>query len=78
MKNAFLEELDTRKALAEFILSASRLSMDEKCKDFEDEFASAQGRKFAVLFNSGGSANLALLQALKNLSRLGDAAEIGF
>jgi CDP-6-deoxy-D-xylo-4-hexulose-3-dehydrase len=78
MKNAFLEELDTRKALAEFILSASRLSMDEKCKDFEDEFASAQGRKFAVLFNSGGSANLALLQALKNLSRLADGDEVGF
>lgn len=78
MKNAFLEESDTRKALAEFVLSSPRLSMDKKCKEFEDEFARTQGRQFAVLFNSGGSANLALLQALKNLNRLDDDDEVGF
>jgi CDP-6-deoxy-D-xylo-4-hexulose-3-dehydrase len=78
MKNAFLEESDTRKALSEFVLSSPRLSMDTKCNEFENKFARMQGRNFAVLFNSGGSANLALLQALKNLGRLDDGNEVGF
>jgi CDP-6-deoxy-D-xylo-4-hexulose-3-dehydrase len=78
MKNAFLEDCETRKALSEFVLSSPRLSMDTKCKEFENEFACMQGRKFAILFNSGGSANLALLQALKNIGLLKDEDNIGF
>lgn len=78
MKNAFLRERETREALAEFILAAPRLSMDTKCREFEIEFAALQGRRDAVLFNSGGSANLAMLQALKNLGRLADGDAVGF
>lgn len=78
MKNAFFHELETKKALAEFILSAERLSMAAKCADFEQVFAKKQGRKEAVLFNSGGSANLALLQALKNLGQLQAGDTVGF
>jgi len=78
MKNAFLNEHETKKALADFILKADRLSMSEKCEEFEKTFAKKQGRKDAVLFNSGGSANLALLQALKNLKRLKDGNTVGF
>lgn len=52
--------------------------MDSECFRFEEAFAQKQGRKDAVLFNSGGSANLALLQALKNLERLKDEDLIGF
>ncbi|CAN5348824.1 DegT/DnrJ/EryC1/StrS aminotransferase family protein [soil metagenome] len=78
MKNAFLHETETRRALAEFILTAERFSMSTKCLEFELAFAKAQGRREAVLFNSGGSANLAILQALKNLGRLQDGARIGF
>jgi CDP-6-deoxy-D-xylo-4-hexulose-3-dehydrase len=52
--------------------------MDTKCAEFEKTFAQKQGRKEAILFNSGGSANLALLQALKNLGRLKDGDKIGF
>jgi len=78
MKSAFLREAETRKALAEFIISAPRLSMDAKCREFEQAFAAVQGRKDAVLFNSGGSANLAMLQALKNLGRLKDGDAMGF
>lgn len=78
MKNAFLNELETKKALSEFILSADRLSMDTKCFEFEMAFASFQGRKEAILFNSGGSANLALLQALKNLGKLKDGDKVAF
>lgn len=52
--------------------------MDTECFRFETAFAERQGRKDAVLFNSGGSANLALLQALKNLDRLHDEDHVGF
>ncbi len=78
MKNAFHRELETRRELAEFILETPRLSMDSECFRFEASFAEHQGRKDAVLFNSGGSANLALLQALKNLGRLSDEDLVGF
>lgn len=78
MKNAFLNEHETKKALAEFILQADRLSMDKECAAFEKKFAMYQGRKEAVLLNSGGSANLAMLQALKNLGKLADGDKIGF
>ena len=77
-KNIFLDEYQTKKELAEFILRSNRLSMDEQCFHFEIEFAAFQGRKECILFNSGGSANLALLQACKNLGRLKDGDEIGF
>lgn len=78
MKNAFLNEYETKKALSEFIMKADRLSMDVKCKEFEIAFARKQGSGHGILFNSGGSANLALLQALKNMGRLHDGDEVGF
>lgn len=78
MKNAFLYEHETKKALADFILKADKLSMGIKCKEFENAFAKRQELKDAILFNSGGSANLAILQALKNLERLRDGALVGF
>jgi len=78
MKNAFLNEYETKKALSEFILQAGRLSMDAECLKFERKFADYQGRKEATLFNSGSSANLAMLQALKNLGRLKDGDRVGF
>jgi len=78
MKNAFLNEFETKKALADFILQADRLSMGAECLKFERKFAAYQGCKEAVLFNSGGSANLAMFQALKNLGKLRDADRVGF
>jgi CDP-4-dehydro-6-deoxyglucose reductase, E1 len=78
MKNAFLNEYETKQALADFIMKAPRLSMDQKCYEFEREFAALQGRSDAVLFNSGGSANLAMFQALKNLGKLKSGDKIGF
>ena len=78
MKNAFLNEFETKKALAEFILRATRLSMGDECLKFERKFAALQGCKEAVLFNSGGSANLAMFQALKNLGILKDGDRVGF
>jgi CDP-6-deoxy-D-xylo-4-hexulose-3-dehydrase len=78
MRKAFLREEETKKALANFILTADRLSMDVECKKFEDKFAQFQGSKYAVLYNSGASANLAMLQALKNMGKLKDGDKIGF
>jgi CDP-6-deoxy-D-xylo-4-hexulose-3-dehydrase len=78
MRKAFLREEETKKALAAFILTADRLSMDIECKKFEDKFAQYQQSKHAVLFNSGGSANLAMLQALKNLGKLKEGDKVGF
>lgn len=78
MKNAFLHEKETKKALADFITKSDKLSMGSKCAEFERTFAKKQGRKDAVLFNSGGSANLAMLQALKNLGRIKEGDLVGF
>jgi len=78
MKNTFLNEYETKKELVDFILKAKILSMGEKCAEFEKAFAKAQGRKHCILFNSGGSANLALLQALKNLGLLKNGSKVGF
>ena len=78
MKNTFLNEIETKKALSKFILASNRLSMDQQCVGFEEEFASFQGVKEAILFNSGGSANLAMLQALKNIGKLKDDDKVGF
>ena len=78
MKNTFFNEFETRKSLAEFIIRAPRLSMDTKCVEFEIEFSKFQSRSHSVLFNSGASANLAILQALKNLGKIKEGDCIGF
>ena len=78
MKSAFLKEQETKKELCEFILHTDRLSMGEQCAKFEKEFSVFQGAKEAVLFNSGSSANLAMIQALKNLGMFQYYDRIGF
>lgn len=78
MRKAFLREQETKQALSDFILNADRLSMDIECRKFEEKFAIHQGSKHAILFNSGGSANLAMLQSLKNLGKLKDGDKVGF
>lgn len=78
MKNAFLNEGETKAALAEFVMRTSKFSMDVECRAFERKFAEFQKRADAVLFNSGGSANLAMLQSLKNLGRLKTGDKVGF
>ena len=77
MKNAFFNEQETKEELAKFIVHAKRLSMDEQCAKFEEEFAAFQDAKEAVLFNSGSSANLAMLQTLKNLGKLKERDKVG-
>ncbi|VVB74518.1 UDP-4-amino-4-deoxy-L-arabinose--oxoglutarate aminotransferase [uncultured archaeon] len=78
MKNTFFNEPECRKKLSEFVLTAQRLSMDVKCREFEKEFAKYQGRKYAVFVNSGSSANLALIQSLLNLGLIKKGDKVGF
>jgi CDP-6-deoxy-D-xylo-4-hexulose-3-dehydrase len=77
MRDTFLNDRETRARLAEFVATASRLSMGEQCEAFESEFAAWQGREYAVLFNSGSSANLALIQALLNIDFLSPGDKVG-
>ena len=78
MKTTFFDEKNSKKELSEFILEADILSMSVNCRNFEKEFSHYNNSLESVLFNSGGSANLALIQALKNLGRLKDGDKIGF
>jgi CDP-6-deoxy-D-xylo-4-hexulose-3-dehydrase len=78
MKNAFLHEYETKRALADFIMRAPRLSMSDMCFELETKFGETQGRRECVLFNSGSSANLALLQSLLNLGLLRRGDKVGF
>src|SRR5688572_15977103 len=76
IKSTFYNEKETKKKLADFILSAEFLSFNVECQKFETNFAEYQGRKHCVFFSSGSTANFALVQALKNLGRIatGDGA----
>lgn len=77
VKSTFFHEVETKKKLCEFISGAESLSMGTECKKFEESFAAAQGRKFAVFVNSGSGANLILLQALLNMGRLKRGDRVG-
>ncbi|TSA56207.1 MAG: DegT/DnrJ/EryC1/StrS aminotransferase family protein, partial [Planctomycetaceae bacterium] len=78
MKSTFLNEQETKEQLAKFIINSMRLSMGEQCLNFEKEFAAFQNSEEAILFNSGSSANFAMLQALKNLGVLKNGDNVGF
>jgi CDP-6-deoxy-D-xylo-4-hexulose-3-dehydrase len=51
--------------IANELLSSNNLTMGENVKEFEKKFADYIGTNYAVMFNSGSSANLAILTALK-------------
>lgn len=76
VKSTFYQEEDTKKKLSKFITDSNYLSLGAECIKFEKAFAKYQGRKYCIFYNSGSSANLALLQSLYNLGRIkkGDSA----
>jgi len=57
-------DLDT---LITFIRSTKRFTQHEKVREFEQAFGAWQGCRYCVFVNSGSSANLALVAALKEL-----------
>lgn len=79
MRNTFAHERETLQALSEWLAgNPAQLSMGGLCREFEAAFAAWQGRKYAVLFNSGGSANLALLQAAILVDWMDGDDRVGF
>lgn len=78
IKSSFVNEEQTKKQLCDFIIDTDILSMNKECEKFEQAFAKWHNRKYAILFNSGSSANLALLQAIKNLNWLRINDKVGF
>ncbi len=78
IKSTFYNEKETKKEICNFIENAEILSMGKKCLEFESKFSEYQNRKYSVFFNSGSSANLALIQTLKNLELIKDKDKVGF
>ena len=78
VKSSFYHEEETKKALAEFILSTEIFSMNEQCQKFEKSFAAKQGRKYAVYVNNGSVANLLLIQSMLNKGIFKSGDKIGF
>lgn len=70
INSTFYKEERTKRELCKFILDSKQLSLGKQCSEFEKAFAIWQGRKYCVTFNSGSSANLALVQALLNIGLL--------
>jgi len=78
IKSTFYREKTTKKALNDFIKSSSQLSFGLECEKFEKNFARYQNRKYCIFFNSGSSANLAIIQALLNLGKIKKNNNIAF
>lgn len=70
IKSTFYKESQAKKALCRFISNAKQLSIGPECYKFEKNFAKWQGRRYCIYFNSGSSANLAIIQTLLNLGLL--------
>ena len=78
IKSTFYKETETKRALCEFINQAEQLSIGPECEKYEVNFAKSQKRKYCVFFNSGSSANLAIIQTLMNLGYIKPGIFSGF
>lgn len=78
IKSTFYNEKLTKGQLCVFIKKAKQLSMGQQCSQFEKAFSIWQGKKYSAMFNSGSSANLALMQALINLNKIKSGDTVGF
>ena len=78
IKSTFYKEKETKKELCSFITNATQLSFGQECQKFEERFATHQKRKYCIFFNSGSSANFALIQALFNLKILKQSDKAAF
>jgi CDP-6-deoxy-D-xylo-4-hexulose-3-dehydrase len=57
------------------VIQSGKFTMGERVSEFETQFAAHVGAKYAVMVNSGSSANLVLVNALKYHSKFNLAAE---
>lgn len=70
IKSTFLKERKTKQNLCKFVMNSKILSMNTECTKFEKNFSQKQGRKYSVFVSSGSSANLLLIQAMRNMGKL--------
>ncbi|KND46802.1 MAG: CDP-4-dehydro-6-deoxy-D-glucose 3-dehydratase [Parcubacteria bacterium C7867-006] len=78
IKSTFYNEKITKKKLCNFIMKTEQMSIGKNVSQFENDFSKWQGRKYSVMFNSGSSANLALVQVLVNLGKIKPGDSVGF
>ena len=78
VRSSFYHELETKRALAEFVLNSEIFSMSTQCREFEQAFAAKQGRKHAVYVANGSVANLLLIQSMMSLGHFRPGDKIGF
>lgn len=78
IKSTFYNEKATKKKLCDFIMKTEQMSIGKHVAQFENDFSKWQGRKYSVMFNSGSSANLALIQVLLNLKKIKHGDSVGF
>jgi len=60
---------DTEYAALQSVIASGNFTMGEKVKEFEQEFSSKFRTDFAVMSNSGSSANLLALAAIRYSSK---------
>ena len=77
VNSTFVNEIQTKQALCDFIMDSDKLSMGNQCAQFEKAFAQWQGAGFSLLVNSGSSANLLLIQAMLNSGQWKRGDKIG-
>ena len=78
MSKTFFNEKKEKLKLIKFIKNSEKLSMGKNVEKFEKKFSTFLKCKSSIMVNSGSSANLLLLQALKNLNKIKSGDEIGF
>lgn len=62
--------------LLDFVSTTERFTQFEKVKEFETKWSQWQGCKYSVFVNSGSSANLIMLDAIKEYYNIADGSEV--
>lgn len=75
LQENILEEKD-KNILINFINSTDRFTQFEKVKEFERDWSKWQGCKYATYVNSGSSADLIMLDAVKEYFNIPDNSEV--
>jgi len=75
LQEDILEDKD-KKILVDFINSTNRFTQFEKVKEHEQSWSNWQGINFSTYVNSGSSADLIMLDAVKELYHIPDSAEV--
>ena len=68
--------IEDKAKLVKFILNTERFTQFEKVKEFERLWSLWQNTKYATYLNSGSSADLIMLDAVKEFYKLDDGSEV--